>query len=254
MAYTLYDTASKACSWSGSYSGFMNVSISFTLNVTLNNDPSNDSAPWQTVSTISNFTETHDWGTVSGGGFINVGGIAWGPAIGQSAELLSDGTLDTYDLMISQRNAAFGSAYDFNLKNVWGIYASDEGSPPATSGVWQGSAPSWTQTYATSPFEQDIYIISPYQRYYDWQNEPNTAYFNAGGAFYVTFKDLFPDYIPWNRRLTSWQACNRSGGDMARRESGAWVTMHNRTNTTDTGVNDGFRRVSSAWRPSPLMT
>lgn len=267
MPYVEYDTATLPCWWAGSYAGFMNVQFSFNLTAVLYHDEpvevdngsgepevddSEEAHPWKLSCTVSDFSETHDWGTAEGGGFINVGGLNWGARIGTSAEPLSSGLYDTAELCLAQRNAAFGSSAAFDELNIWGIYASDEGSPPAISGTWVGSTPSYDMYFDTEPFEIQVNVVSPYTRWYDWQNEPNTAYFEAGGDFSVSFQDLFPDYIPWERREGTWVPNDTDGHDMARREAGAWVTMTNKKNSTSTGENDGWRRVGGAWRPSPL--
>ena len=233
-------------SWSGAYGGYMNVHFEFDIVGTVTFG--DDDKPNNLHVKISNFTETHDWGTVAGGGFINVGGFMWyeGNYSGKydSAEDLSD---ESETLVWNQLTATIPN---FATYNIWGLYASDEGSPPAVSGTIDGT--SWERDFPlTGEPDVNMMICQSYTRWRE-NTDPAYAHVDTAGDFNITFHDLFPDYFPFALKSgSSWKSCNRQGGSYQARESATWVDKKNDKNNV--AGSKVFIKASSSWNLAPKV-
>lgn len=249
MSYpaTPYASSTLYCDWQGQYGGFMNVSFHFNLSCDLFKGSGPDAGKWRLDSSVTNWYAYWDWGSAVGGGFINVGGICWADFPLTTLRIdLADGGDDTYALCVQQRNAVFGSEANFNSANIWGLYAEDMHKPPTVSGEWGGST-TRSQVIAGNPFETDMTIITPYTRWYDWDRADPKVAMGAGGAFSVSFSEVFADYYPGARRLSNaWHSSNQPEG-LWRRESGTWQPVKNLEG--DPSAASGFRYRSGSWVP-----
>lgn len=234
-------------SWSGDYGGYMNVSFQFDMVGTVTFG--SDGLPDNLHVKISNFSESHDWGDVAGGGFINVGGFMW--AEGDyarafvSAEDLSD---ESTDLVWSQLTETIPN---FSAMNVWGLYASDESSPPAVSGVIQGTY--WEKDFPLSGDpDVNMNICQSYTRWRE-NTDPAYAHVSTAGDFNITFHDLFTDYFPGSSRSgSSWRSQDSSGmGDFAR-SSSRWSELKN-TQGKAADTDAGLFRSGNSWAKLPLQ-
>lgn len=233
-------------SWSGAYGGYMNVHFEFDMVATITyND---DAVPSNMNVKISNFTETHDWGTVAGGGFINVGGFMWYEGDYSqkfnSAEDLSD---ENTTLVINQLH---NTIPNFDTYNIWGLYASDEGAPPAVSGTITSTNLSRDFPLTGEP-DVNMLICQSYTRYRE-NTDPAYAVVTTAGDFNVTFTDLFPDYFPFALKSGStWKSCNRQGGSVQTRSSGTWKDKKNRAKSADD--SHSFIKSGSSWNIAPKV-
>lgn len=249
MSYpaTPYASSTLYCEWQGQYGGFMNVSFHFNLGCDLFEESDSDTGKWRLDSSVTDWSAYWDWGSAVGGGFINVGGICWADfPLTTSMIDIADGGDDSYSLCLQQRNAVFGSEENFNQANIWGLYAEDMHKPPTVSGEWGGST-THSQVITGNPFDNDITIITPYTRWYDWDRADPKAVMGAGGTFSVSFSEVFADYYPGARRLSdAWHSSNKPEG-LWRMESGTWQPVKNREG--DPSTASGFRRKSCSWVP-----
>ena len=75
MAWETLQSATKHVSKSLDFLGYFELTISFDVAATLQQE--SDTLQYRVACQVNDFQETHGWGTVSGDGFINVGGIAF---------------------------------------------------------------------------------------------------------------------------------------------------------------------------------
>lgn len=229
-------TSTQRFSWAGAYGGYMSVSFSFDLTATVDDDFT------ELVCSVSNFTETHDWGTVQGGGFINVGGFMWD--VGTFSANGPDNVPESWSTVAAEMQAACPTIFTMS---VWGLYASDEGSPPAQSGTFGGNM---AHTYTLTGYPPDDFtVLRPFTRYLD--QSVDQSVFASVGDFGVTFHDLFPDYYPGaNRRSGSWTSQDREGNGDFSRLSGAWRDVKN-VRVGDLLDNRGLFRKDGSWSKLP---
>lgn len=249
MSYptTPYASSTLYCEWQGLYGDYMNVSFHFNLGCGLFEGSGSDEGKWRLDSSVTDWSAYWDWGSTSGGGFINVGGICWAdfPLTVTTIDLADAGD-DTYALCVQQRNTVFGGEANFNSVNIWGLYAEDMHKPPTVTGEWRGST-TRSQVIAGNPFNSDITIITPYTRWYDWDRTDPKALMGEGGTFSVSFSEVFADYYPGARRLSdAWHSSNKPEG-LWRMESGMWQPVKNREDYPS--AVSGFRHRSGIWVP-----
>lgn len=90
----------------------------------------------------------------------------------------------------------------------------------------------------------------------------------AGSAYYSMTDPIYPaaeaftipgfvrffDYYPWARRIGgSWYSCNRDGGSLKARKSGAWQDRKNRDNGVAADASVFARNRDGSWRICPKL-
>lgn len=232
--------------WSGDYGGYMEVSFAFDIVGTVTYDA--DDKPTNLHVKIANFTESHSWGDVAGGGFENVGGFMWYEgeysAKYASAEDLSD------ESEANTWNQLTATIPNFASLNVWGLYASDDGNPPSVSGTIPGTTTERDFPLSGEP-DVNMMICTAYTRWRE-NTDPAYAHVSTTGSFSLTFHDLFPDYFPLAIKSGGgWRSCDRTGGSYQSRASGVWADRKNDPN--DTSKSHVFHRKSGAWEMTPKV-
>lgn len=231
-------TVTRSLLWTGAWGGYLNLTVSFDLTAVINDDVT------EMACTITNLNQYFSWGEVEGYGFVNVGGIMW--AVPSFSMRFDDSgeVPETWDDTLPELTQACPQIPD---EVVYGLYASDDGSPPRVSGQF-GQATTGqavTHTFALSGQPSgEMNIITPFERWRD--NGAAQAVVDSQGGFTVTWRDLV-DYFPGARRLTgAWASCNREGGGSFRREASAWADVKNGGSSAM-----GRRRVGGSWAAIP---
>lgn len=249
MAWETLQTATKHVSKSLDFLGYFELSMSFDVAATLQQE--SDTLQYRVACQVNGFQETHGWGTVSGDGFINAGGIAFFCPTEDVWTPMEDVSNDTVEQCAADLQAYFKGATQFDSHNIWGIYASDKGNPPSPQGVLDGTR-AQTVYIDGDPYEQTINLVMSYQRGH-WRNSSGGWAVTQGSDIAnVTFQELFPDipYYPWARRIGGTMAsCNRGGGSLKRRESGAWSDVKN--SEAQPSTSQGWRFKDLKWEVCP---
>lgn len=256
----LVGDATRSYTWTGYWGDYFNFTCTFDVHGVL----TQDGDTLTLACDLTNFSKTVNYGSIDGGGYINVGGIFWG----DKSEVPRQDIFHLWDTPYLYTDAynevrqAFGGADVFDAKNIYGFYACDKGDPPSIRGEWPGKY-THTFTFAADGFTGTRIVVAPYERYSAWNEEGHKhdngyeSTTRSYEGFTLTINDLFDvdpetsDYFPWAYRNTApgWTSCDDDGHGVFVRRSGEWVPRKNSIEPNKPSTV--YNRLRGAWVRAP---
>lgn len=239
--------------WQGQWGGYMNFAVHGHLNCTINQTVTNLHVEWD----VDSFGTWYDWGTNTGYGFMNVGGIMWvQPPFSRRFPNPDNQGHENWagDVLDEVLQACPAIATD----SIFGVYATDDAGSnankaPSVHGTIQGAGWRSHDFALNGELNLDLELVAAYTRWRD--NSTGYAVIESNSTTKLTLADVFPDYYPGSTYRgtddANWDSCdNRSLGKHLKRWNGsAWVDLKNsRRYPEDMSKSNVFMYVSGAWR------
>lgn len=231
---------------------FLTVDIAVRVHATLDTSKATDNL----LVTVTPTRLDHVKGSGSGAGFINVGGLLWGPDVpptvnGRWFEYDGDESVSVVRAQCNERGAG---CWD---KSIIGFYAIDSASN--VSGTFGNTAvnadASRTFTVDLSTGTVTSLILGTWARWAD-TNASSPTYGNTyiGGSDWIEirFEDLFPDYYPCARKEGGeWISYNADGHSLTRKTGSTWVDLKNKQD--DVAGSKVLRKHGATWAQLPKI-
>lgn len=256
------------------YGGYFSLHYVFDVVASLGEGTDSDIGYLNLHCQILNFSQVNSPGTITGFGFMNVGGFMWGQRDNVRNEIRETNHSETsypnpegWDYDAGGGYTVHGqmqSAIDnFDADTLFCVYRTDDVAGTSYNGGW-GLIVNGGNNFRDFkiPLSQSISVnvINPYSRYLVQASEETagqeyTEIVQTGNVV-LTFSDLFPDYFPGARFSSNasdptWYSANRSGGHLQRFVNNAWRDCKNRiypTTDPDRVANTVLRNVNNDWK------
>lgn len=227
---------------------FLTCGVTANLTITI------DQAITNAHCVVDGYSEHFDPGTLSGVGFINVGGITWAVPSFHLETSMPTAAVDTFDRAWEE---LYQASPQLRTREIVAVAVRDRNVAYEKQ---QGT--SWNQMDfplgGASSDLKNLQIVSSFKRWHNWSDpdfnnwkavtESDTYYsirFAPGG-------DVDFPYFPLAvYRTNVWRSCNRTGGSVCRLEDGAWVEKRNWLLTDDKATMQGI--MSGSWEKLPII-
>lgn len=247
------------------YGGYFSITIGWQVVVTIVvPDILGEQGDYGTVHVAISNREYHiniDHETGDGGGFWNIGGLAW-PVISGSNSYSHRLSGVSYDSWSTAFNDMQQLASQNNTNILWIAGASDAVSDPTSNhNSWDGSG-NYSRSLTASDWNADgslkkIEIMDIVARY--WEQDTVGLAGNAISHLVtpITIDSIGVDwdYVPWARKVANsgwrWRSCNNTQGNFAIAENGSWRTIRN--NQLDASKDHAWARHDDIWVKSPII-
>lgn len=235
--------------WRGSPNEiYLSCAVSANINITIDENLTNVHCE------LSDYTESFEPGNASGGGFINIGGIAWFVPSFRYETSMSDPAVDSFARAWQELYTACPS---LRTREIIAVAVDDSDRSYEKQ---QGT--SWTQMdfpLSGNVSEiQNLTLVNSFVRFYDATGSSQndwTAVSATDQSFSISFApegDIDFPYFPFAiMKTNTWRSANRTGGSVSRLENGVWIDKRNwlltDENTTSQNMLDG------GWTKLPII-